>query len=222
MERAELDGVTLEYEVTGAGEAVVCIHGAFIADTFRPMMAEPSLASRYRLINYHRRGFAASSRTGPASIRQEASDCGALLTQLGVERAHVVGHSYGGCIALQLGLDNPAVVHSLVLLEPALMVGESAQSYREAMVRGEQRYREVGAAVAVDEGLTVRWPTYREVLDRLLPGAFDQAVADAETTFGAMAGLLDWRFGEAEARQITQPALVFLGGESEALWPTLR
>jgi hypothetical protein len=45
MERADGDGVTLEYAVAGAGEAVVCIHGAFVADTFRPLLAEPSLAA---------------------------------------------------------------------------------------------------------------------------------------------------------------------------------
>ena len=56
MERASLDEAELEYEVSGTGEPVVFIHGAFIADTFRPLLAEPTLAGRYRLILYHRRG----------------------------------------------------------------------------------------------------------------------------------------------------------------------
>lgn len=50
MERAVVDGITLEYEVTGTGEPVVLIHGALIADVFRPLLAEPSLARRYRLV----------------------------------------------------------------------------------------------------------------------------------------------------------------------------
>ena len=53
----------------------------------------------------------------------------------------------------------------------------------------------------------------------MLPGAFARAVADAGTDFELDAGLLDWGFGEAEARRITQPVLSVLGGESEALWP---
>jgi pimeloyl-ACP methyl ester carboxylesterase len=220
LERASLDGAELEYEVSGTGEPVVFIHGAFVADTFRPLLAEPSLAGHYRLILYHRRGYAGSSRTsGPSSIVQQAVDCLALLRHLGVDQAHVVGHSYGGDVALQLALDTPSVVHSLALLEPGLMVGASAQTYREALASGAERYREAGAAVVVDEFLQARWPGYHATLDRVLPGAFAQAVADAETWFEReLSGQLGWRFGEAEARRISQPTLSVLGGESDALW----
>jgi pimeloyl-ACP methyl ester carboxylesterase len=130
-----------------------------------------------------------------------------------------VGHSYGGDVALQLALDTPGVVHSLALLEPGLMVGASARAYREALARGAERYREAGAAVVVDEFLQARWPAYRATLDRVLPGAFAQAVADAKTWFEReLSGQLGWRFGEAEARRISQPTLSVLGGESDALW----
>ena len=221
MERASIDGAELAYEVVGTGEPVVFIHGAFIADTFRPLLAEPSLADRYRLILYHRPGYAGSSRnSGPVSVARQAADCRALLRHLGVARAHVVGHSYGGAIALQLALDTPDVVHSLALLEPALMVGASAEGYRRSLTQGAERYRDVGAAVVVDEFLQARWPGYRAVLDRVLPEAFAQAVADAGTWFEhEMPGLLDWRFGEAEAQRIGRPALSVLGGESDALSP---
>jgi pimeloyl-ACP methyl ester carboxylesterase len=200
---------------------VVFIHGAFIADTFRPLLAEPSLARHYQLILYHRRGYAGSSRASePVSVALQAADCRVLLRHLGVERAHVVGHSYGGIVALQLALDTPSVVHSLALVEPGLMVGASAQKYRDSLARGVERYREAGAEVVVDEFLQARWPGYRATLDRVLPEAFAQAVADAETWFEREAsGQLDWRFGEAEARRISQPTLSVLGGESEALWP---
>jgi pimeloyl-ACP methyl ester carboxylesterase len=199
---------------------VVFIHGAFIADTFRPLLAEPSLARHYQLILYHRRGYAGSSRASePVSVALQAADCRVLLRHLGVERAHVVGHSYGGIVALQLALDTPSVVHSLALVEPGLMVGASAQKYRESLARGVERHREAGAAVVVDEFLQARWPGYRATLDRVLPEAFAQAVADAGTWFEREAsGQLDWRFGEAEARRISQPTLSVLGGESDALW----
>jgi len=220
LERASIDGAELEYEVSGTGEPVVFIHGAFIADMFRPLLAELSLEGRYRLILYHRRGYAGSSRpSGPLSIAQQAADCRALLHHLGVEHAHVVGHSYGGAVALQLALDAPGAAHSLALLEPGLMVGASAQGYRESLARGVERYREAGAAVVVDEFLQARWPGYRATLDRVLPGAFAQAVADAGTWFEReVSGQLGWRFGEAEAQRISQPTLSVLGGESDALW----
>jgi pimeloyl-ACP methyl ester carboxylesterase len=210
----------LEYAVAGAGEAILCIHGAFIADTFQPLRTEPSLADRYQLITYHRRGYARSSRaSSPGSIAQQAADCRRLLAHLGVKQAHVVGHSFGGDIALQLALDSPAVVHSLVLIEPGLMIGASAAAYREALARGGARYRAVGAAVVVDEFLEARCPGYRERLDRLLPGAFAQAVTDAGTWFETeLPAQLAWDFDSTQARQITQSVLSVLGGESEALW----
>jgi pimeloyl-ACP methyl ester carboxylesterase len=220
MERLDIDGIRLEYEVAGSGEPVVFIHGAFIADTFRPLLTEPAVVGRYRLITYHRRGYAGSSHSpGPSSVEQQAADCRALLDHLDIKRAHVVGHSYGGCIALQLALESPQVVHSLALLEPGLMVGASGQSYREALERGARRYHELGAAVVVDEFLEARYPGYRALLEQVLPGAFDQAVADAPTWFEQeVPGQLAWRFDTAEARQIRQPVLSVLGGDSEALW----
>jgi pimeloyl-ACP methyl ester carboxylesterase len=214
-----IDGAKLEYVASGSGEPVILIHGALIADTFRPLLAESTLAGRYRLILYHRRGYAGSScASGPVSVAEQAADCRALLRHLGVERAHVVGHSYGGAIALQLALDSPGVALSLALLEPALMVGASAEGYRKSLAQGIARYREAGAAVVVDEFLQARWPGYRATLDRMLPGGFAQAVANAGTSFECeAAGLFDWRFGEVEARRIAQPALSVLGGASNAL-----
>jgi pimeloyl-ACP methyl ester carboxylesterase len=222
MERAVVDDIVLEYTVAGAGagEPAVFIHGAFVADIFRPLLAEPDLADWYRLILYHRRGHAGSGRTpGPFGVGHQAADCRTLLRHLGVERAHVVGHSYGGAIALQLALDAPEVVHSLALLEPALMAGGSGQGYREALAQGVARYRVADAAIVVDQFLEARSPRYRALLDGALPGAFAQAVADAGTWFEyEVPGLLDWRFGEAEARRIAQPALSVLGGGSDLLW----
>ena len=61
MDKAVLDGITLEYEVSGTGEPVVLIHGALIADSFRPLLTEPVIAHRYRLIIYHRRGYMGSA-----------------------------------------------------------------------------------------------------------------------------------------------------------------
>jgi len=219
---ANIAGITLEYDVAGAaaGNPIVFIHGAFIADTFLPLAAEPSLTEHFRLITYHRRGYAGSSHIpGPVSVAQQATDCRALLRHLGVARTHVVGHSYGGCIALQLALDAPELVGTLTLLEPGLMAGASAESYRTALAHGVERYRAVGAAIAVDGFMQARWPGYQDALEGVLPGAVAQAVADASTWFeGEVPGVFDWRFGEAEARHITQPVLSVLGGESDALW----
>jgi pimeloyl-ACP methyl ester carboxylesterase len=216
-----ISSVTLEYEVVGEGEPVLFIHGSFIADAFRPLFTEPSLAGNYRLVSYHRRGYAGSSALeGVLSIEDQASDCQGLLRHLGIARAHVVGHSFGGVIALQLALQAPQMVGTLALLEPALAVGDSGPNYRQSLRNASQRYKEVGAAVAVNEVMTARWPGYRVPLDDLLPGAFDLAVAAAPGIFESeLPGLLGWDFEREQASRVTQPALSVLGGDSEALWP---
>jgi pimeloyl-ACP methyl ester carboxylesterase len=108
VDRAVIDGVTLEHEESGTGDPVVFIHGAFIAPAFRPLLSERALSDRYRLISYHRRGYVGSSRAEePLSLAGQAGDCRRLLAHLGVQRAHVVGHSFGGVIALQLSWDAP-------------------------------------------------------------------------------------------------------------------
>jgi pimeloyl-ACP methyl ester carboxylesterase len=222
MERAVVDGMTLEYETSGTGEPVVFIHGALIADAFKPLVAEADLAQAYRLVTYHRRGYVGSSHTkGTTSIKQQANDCLALLRHLGVKQTHVVGHSYGGAVALQLAMDAPRVVHTLALLEPALIIGTTAQSYREALAKGSFQYKEESAVEAVDGFLKPRFGAeYRTWIDKVVPGALKQAVSDATTFFTLeVASIIDWRFGEAEARRITQPVLAVLGSESDALSP---
>jgi pimeloyl-ACP methyl ester carboxylesterase len=221
MDRVRIDGRELEYEVRGAGEPVVLVHGAHIADAFMPLLAEPALTGRYQLLLYHRRGFAGSTHPeGPLSIAQQAADCRALMQRLGVQRAHGVGHSYGGVIALQLALDAPEAVHSLALLEPALFMVPSAAQFMDAMGPVLQMYEAGNKAGAVDHFLqTVVGPEYRSVLDRVLPGAFAQAVADADTFFRIeLPALEQWSFTQAEARRITQPVLAVLGADSHTLW----
>jgi pimeloyl-ACP methyl ester carboxylesterase len=216
-----IDTITLEYEIAGTGEHAIFIHGALIADAFRPLLDEPVLTDRYRLINYHRQGYAGSSRpSGTTTIAAEASDCRSLLGHLGIDCAHVVGHSFGGAVALQMALDAPDLVHSLALLEPALMVGESGPGYRDSLLRGIERYREAGVDQVVNAFMEARWPGYRPHLERLLPEALGQAVADAGTAFEReLPGLLQWQFGEDEAARIRQPVLSVLGGGSDALSP---
>ncbi|MDG6256775.1 MAG: alpha/beta hydrolase [Methanomicrobiaceae archaeon] len=221
MNSVVVDGVRLAYEISGTGEPAIFIHGALIADSFRPLMSEPVLTPHYSLVLYHRRGYAGSSRPGgPTSIAQQAADCRALLHHLGVERAHIVGHSSGACIAIQLALDAPDIIQSLALLEPALIVGSTGPAYREALLRGRQRFGKEPPEQLVDEFLQARFGEgYRAPLDRMVPGAFEQAVADAATSFDReVPALLEWHFGEVEAKCITQPVLAVVGSESKALW----
>jgi pimeloyl-ACP methyl ester carboxylesterase len=225
MPRAPVDGggAEVEFEVVGpaAGEPVVLIHGAFIAEAYAPLCAEPAVAARYRLVRYHRRGYAGSSPVpAPFSIARQAADCRALLRGLGIERAHVVGHSSGGAMALQLALDAPEVVHSLVLLEPGLMDVPSGPAFEEAAGPAFRMYQAGDKEGATDSLLRVAvGPAYRSFLDALIPGGYAQAVADAATVFAVESPSLgEWRFTQEDARRITQPVLAVHGSESAKDW----
>jgi pimeloyl-ACP methyl ester carboxylesterase len=220
MDSIRIDGIDLEYRVTGAGEPVVCIHGAFVADSFRPLENEPCLAG-YRLVIYHRRGYGAtSSQAGPLTAEDQAEDCLALMRHLKISRAHVVGHSFGGSMSLELARREPDAVHSLCLLEPALFVGAAAQSYRDALAASAARYRVEGASPVMDEFLRSRWPGFSQAaLDRAVPGAYARALVDARAVFELDIGLTGWSFDEKAARGIDIPALVMLGGDSPKLHP---
>ena len=225
MQNAVLDGITLEYEVRGVGEPVVLIHLAPYADSFLPLMAQPGLAG-YQLIRYRRRGYGSSSKqAGRVTIPENARDLADLLQFLGIERAHVVGHSYGGLVGLQLALDRPAVAGSLVLMEPALrsaalrdnLAGPAVEDLNRRMSVGFQRYRDGDREGAVEGFLGATFgPGYRQQLEQVLPGWWDQTVRTADAFFGAeLPELQSWEFGPSQARRVTAPVLSVRGSSSD-------
>lgn len=224
MQIAKLDRVKLEYDEAGRGEPLLLIHGGFIAaDSYAAMVSEPSIAQGYRSIRYNRRGYVGSSRaTPPFTIGQQAADARALLEHLGITRAHVVGHSYGGAIAIQLSLDAPDVVGSLALLEPAVVAfTPSAGAFQEEIGPIFAKYQSGDREGAVAGFLAyVLGPEYRKLLEKfLLPGAFKQAVADCDTTFGVeLEALQQWSFTAEDAARIRQPVLSLVGEESGPLF----
>jgi alpha/beta hydrolase fold len=101
LDRATIEDIQLEYKVLGAGEPVMLMHAGIFADWFKPLLEEPALTGRYRVVSYHRIGYAGSSHVaGPVSIAQQAAHLRALMRHLGIQCAHIVGHSSGGNIAL--------------------------------------------------------------------------------------------------------------------------
>jgi pimeloyl-ACP methyl ester carboxylesterase len=222
MNRARLDGAELEYQVHGSGEPVVLIHPGIYADWFTPLLGQPILTTRYRLVHYHRVGCADSSRVaGPVSLAQHAAHCRSLMRVLGIEQAHVVGQSSSGNLALQLALDAPDAVHSLAILEPALYSVPSVQTSRAFVGAAIQLYRAGDRAGAIDTFLRgVCGPGYRPVLDQTLPGAFDQHVADADTFFEQeLPALQQWSFQREDAKRIIQPVLAVVSARSLELDP---
>jgi 3-oxoadipate enol-lactonase len=211
MQHVNVGAATLEYERHGAGEPILLIHGVLVGDLLRPLANEESLAARYQPIVYHRRGFAGSDAvTPPFTIGDQAADAPALLRQLGVERAHVVGHSYGAAIALQLAIDAPDSVRTLTLLEAPSVAVPSVQQFVEAVGPIGGRFASGDKEGATDDFLAAMGGAgFREPLDRLLPGAFEQAVADSDALFTVeLPALEEWRVSQADARRIDAPVLL--------------
>jgi pimeloyl-ACP methyl ester carboxylesterase len=118
----EADGARLAYQERGEGEPVLLLllHPGFVADGMLPLVDAAELAG-FRLISYHRRGYGASSRVSASiSLARQAADAATLLDRLGAGRAHLVGHSFGANVALELAAGDPDRVGALVLMEALL------------------------------------------------------------------------------------------------------
>jgi pimeloyl-ACP methyl ester carboxylesterase len=223
METAKVNGVELEFEVTGSGEPLLLI-SPVLADGFVPLVAEPSLADRYQLIRYHKRGWAGSTHpTTPVSVSDHAADAAALLDYLGVPRAHVAGHSSGAAVAAQLALDEPERVGTLVLLELFLFSVPSGQAFLEGAAPVLEAYtsghHEAALSMFLSAVSGLDRAACRVLLDERVPGAVAQALKDIDTFFGVeLPALTQWTFGAGQAAAIRQPVLSVLGSETAQLW----
>jgi len=218
MQRSEINGVELDIRDRGEGEPVLFIHGA-MGDECAAIVAEPILVNAYRVIDYHRRGWGDSQAPeSPVSIEQQAADCRAIMQHLGIDRAHIVGQSYGGTILLQMALDFPDAVHSLALLEPALpSVLNNSPEFGAVATKAASQYEAGDTAAAMTTfGQEVAGADYRTVFDQALPpGYFERWMADADTLFPYdMAALQPWTFTQKEAARITQPVLNATGANT--------
>jgi 3-oxoadipate enol-lactonase len=115
----ERPGARLTYEVAGDGPAVVLIHGFGLDMRMWDPQAGP-LADRFRVVRYDCRGFGASGPFDPAVPYTHAGDLVALLDHLDIGEAVLAGLSFGGRVALQAALADPARVRGLALLDAVL------------------------------------------------------------------------------------------------------
>lgn len=122
-------GIELYYETHRQGEPIVLIpstaYGANVWETCQV----PALSKDLQVITFDPRGCGRSSAPdGVYTMEQMACDVAALLEHLGIDSAHVLGHSMGGRIALALALDFPGRVRSLILAAsgsgPAIRSGD--------------------------------------------------------------------------------------------------
>lgn len=120
MAVAFIRGAEIHYETFGRRTAdrdpMLLIHGSYITGAVDWGGVAPSLARSHEVIVPDCRGHGGSSDpTGVYSFREMAADFAELIVRLGYARAHVIGHSNGGNVALVMLLEHPDVVASCVL-----------------------------------------------------------------------------------------------------------
>ena len=100
----------------GAGEPAVLVHGSFGWGE-ETWLEQRQLADAYELVLVDRRGFGLTPPPdGRVDFDSDADDIAEILDQHG--RAHLVGHSYGGIVALLAAARRPGAVRSLCVIEP--------------------------------------------------------------------------------------------------------
>jgi pimeloyl-ACP methyl ester carboxylesterase len=116
MPYAIINRIRMHYETTGQGDPVLMINGLSAPAANWALQAK-ALAAHFQVVTFDNRGVGETDLPGDPvyTMAQMADDAAALLRQLKISRAHVVGASMGGTIAQELALRHPTLVRSLAL-----------------------------------------------------------------------------------------------------------
>lgn len=113
---AQVNGLKMYYEIHGSGKPLVLLHGggSTITTTFGTIL--PELAKTHQVIAVELQAHGHTHDIDrPFSFEQDADDVAALLEQLHIEKADIMGFSNGGTTALQIAIRHPKRVNKLVL-----------------------------------------------------------------------------------------------------------
>jgi pimeloyl-ACP methyl ester carboxylesterase len=199
---APIHGMQMYYEIHGAGEPLVLLHGAYssIPDSFGALI--PTLAEQHQVIAVELQGHGRTSDIDrPITYEGLADDVSALLDYLKVPQTDLYGYSMGAGVALQVAIRHPGQVRKLVL---------GSVSYNSAGM-----YPEVSAGVGEMKPEMFDNTPWKKDYDRLAPNKADfpklvkQLSALDSTPYS-------WPAGELKA--IKAPVLLILG-DSDIIKP---
>jgi pimeloyl-ACP methyl ester carboxylesterase len=111
---APVNGLQMYYEIHGAGEPLLLLHGAYgTIDLWGPILT--TLAERRQVIAVEQQAHGHTADIDrPLSYEQMTEDTAALMRYLDIEHADIFGYSMGGNISLQLAMRHPDLVRKLV------------------------------------------------------------------------------------------------------------
>ena len=117
---ADVNGIKMYYEIHGEGKPLVLIHGggSTIETTFGMLL--PMFAKHYKVIAVELQAHGhTSDRNAPETFQQDADDVAALLKQLNIPKAFILGFSNGGSTTLQIAIRHPEVAEKIIAISAA-------------------------------------------------------------------------------------------------------
>jgi pimeloyl-ACP methyl ester carboxylesterase len=221
LTRSLIDGAEVAYTDSGGdGEPLLLIHGGGLADWLTPLAGTPELTN-YRVIRMVRAGYTGSPVPSGLTVADHARHAATLLRRLDAAPAHIVAHSSGSAIALQLAVDDPSSVRTVALCEPPLVdaladpsdLDDLHAALRPAMGSAMAATAQGDHAAAFDAFMTVVCgPDYRSVMNDVLgAGLVDDAASHSGDFFTSEIPAVDaWTFDPA----VTRPVLLIQGADS--------
>lgn len=204
------DGTTLGVWRSGAGPALVLVHGT-TADHTRWSRVAPAFSEHFTVYAMDRRGRGASGDSAEYSIAQEVRDVAAVVRQTTRPR-YLLGHSYGGLCALEAALQ--VELDRLVLYEPPLPTGIEIVS-SDTIARIEDfiaRDRREDALIVFFREVVLAPESQLEML-RAHP-AWPGRVAAAHTVVREVRLENSYHPDLEQFRRLDAPTLLLLGGDS--------
>jgi pimeloyl-ACP methyl ester carboxylesterase len=218
--RVSVNGLSFAYVQRGSGSPVVLVHGS-VSD-YREWSGQMSpLARHYRVFAFSRRYHWPNlppATDADASLDVQVEDLAAIIKAMGIGPAHIVGHSFGGAVALNLALRHPELVRTIVLAEPAVSGVLDNGPENEAVSKESQALRaEMKEAFAKGNAERI----VRTYAEHVAPGEFEKASPEFRKMLmeNERAFQLDFTsrrpaFTCDGARRIAVPVLVLSGDRS--------
>jgi pimeloyl-ACP methyl ester carboxylesterase len=179
------------------------------------------LARHYRVIAYSRRYHWPNlppAKDADATVERQADDLAAIIQAMGIAPAHIVGHSYGGAVALNLTLRHPELVRTLVLAEPAVS-GVLGNTPENDVVSKESQAIRTEMKDAFASGNAER--IVRTYAAHVAPGEFEKAQSEVRKMLLANVSAFQLDFSSRrppftcdDARRVAVPVLILSGDRS--------